>query len=190
MHAKLVLTDSGGLQEETTVLGIPCITLRNNTERPVTCEVGTNILVGNDPAAILAAARPILAGRRSAAGCRTVGRTCSGTDRGGTVAAGLKKQSGFLGVLVPWWHKFDEGQPMSLTPERTLATFPLGHLLLAIVAIGVAYATIVPPMVMDWYHDENYSHGFLVPLISGYFLYEKWPELKTAACSRATPGWP
>jgi len=63
MHAKLVLTDSGGLQEETTVLGIPCITMRNNTERPVTCEVGTNVLVGNDPAAILAAARPILAGQ-------------------------------------------------------------------------------------------------------------------------------
>ena len=64
MHAKLVLTDSGGLQEETTVLGIPCITLRHNTERPITCEVGTNIRVGNDPAAILAAARPILAGQK------------------------------------------------------------------------------------------------------------------------------
>ena len=63
MHARLVLTDSGGLQEETTVLGIPCITLRHNTERPVTCEVGTNIMVGNDPQAILAAARPILAGQ-------------------------------------------------------------------------------------------------------------------------------
>ena len=62
MNAKLVLTDSGGLQEETTVLGIPCITMRANTERPITCEVGTNVLVGNDPAAILAAARPILAG--------------------------------------------------------------------------------------------------------------------------------
>jgi len=63
MHAKLVLTDSGGLQEETTVLGIPCITLRHNTERPITCEVGTNILVGNDPAAIFAAARSVLAGQ-------------------------------------------------------------------------------------------------------------------------------
>ena len=69
---------------------------------------------------------------------------------------------------------------MSVTPERTLATFPLGHLALVLVAIGVAYATIVPGMVMDWYHDENYSHGFLVPLISAYFLYERWPELKTA----------
>jgi UDP-N-acetylglucosamine 2-epimerase (non-hydrolysing) len=63
MNAKLVLTDSGGLQEETTVLGVPCITMRHNTERPITCEVGTNIMVGNDPQAILAAARPILEGR-------------------------------------------------------------------------------------------------------------------------------
>ena len=44
-NAKLVLTDSGGIQEETTVLGVPCITLRNNTERPVTVEQGTNLLV-------------------------------------------------------------------------------------------------------------------------------------------------
>lgn len=50
--AKVVLTDSGGLQEETTALGIPCITLRNNTERPVTLEQGTNTLVGQDPVRI------------------------------------------------------------------------------------------------------------------------------------------
>jgi UDP-N-acetylglucosamine 2-epimerase (non-hydrolysing) len=50
--ARIVLTDSGGLQEETTVLGIPCLTLRNNTERPITIELGTNILVGTDPATI------------------------------------------------------------------------------------------------------------------------------------------
>lgn len=49
MHARLVLTDSGGLQEETTVLGVPCLTLRHNTERPITCSQGTNRLVGNDP---------------------------------------------------------------------------------------------------------------------------------------------
>jgi len=48
-NARLVLTDSGGIQEETTVLGIPCLTLRENTERPVTVEVGTNIIVGTDP---------------------------------------------------------------------------------------------------------------------------------------------
>jgi UDP-N-acetylglucosamine 2-epimerase (non-hydrolysing) len=47
-HCRLVLTDSGGIQEETTVLGVPCLTLRSNTERPITCELGTNILVGSD----------------------------------------------------------------------------------------------------------------------------------------------
>jgi UDP-N-acetylglucosamine 2-epimerase (non-hydrolysing) len=47
--AKLVLTDSGGLQEETTSLGIPCVTLRENTERPITVEQGTNTIVGTDP---------------------------------------------------------------------------------------------------------------------------------------------
>lgn len=49
MNARLVLTDSGGLQEETTVLGVPCLTLRDNTERPITCSQGTNVLVGRDP---------------------------------------------------------------------------------------------------------------------------------------------
>lgn len=63
MHAKVVFTDSGGLQEETTVLGVPCITLRPNTERPVTCEVGTNFIVGNDPSRILDAANSILDGK-------------------------------------------------------------------------------------------------------------------------------
>jgi UDP-N-acetylglucosamine 2-epimerase (non-hydrolysing) len=50
-----VFTDSGGIQEETTVLGVPCITLRENTERPVTCEQGTNQLVGTSREAIVAA---------------------------------------------------------------------------------------------------------------------------------------
>jgi len=48
-RAVLVLTDSGGIQEETTILGVPCLTLRNNTERPVTVREGTNFIVGNDP---------------------------------------------------------------------------------------------------------------------------------------------
>ena len=58
-YAYMVLTDSGGLQEETTLLKVPCITLRNNTERPVTCQIGTNQLVGTDPQAILEAYRKI-----------------------------------------------------------------------------------------------------------------------------------
>src|SRR5215207_9691048 len=59
--ARLVLTDSGGIQEETTSLGVPCLTLRENTERPVTVELGTNRVVGTDPARILAAAAAALA---------------------------------------------------------------------------------------------------------------------------------
>ena len=53
--ARIVLTDSGGIQEETTALGVPCLTLRENTERPITIEMGTNQLVGRDPKRILAA---------------------------------------------------------------------------------------------------------------------------------------
>ncbi len=58
--AKLVLTDSGGLQEETTALGIPCLTLRENTERPITIEMGTNILVGTNAEKIKQTAFEIL----------------------------------------------------------------------------------------------------------------------------------
>jgi len=59
-NSRLVLTDSGGLQEETTVLNIPCITLRENTERPITVTEGTNKIVGNDPAMIIAATKEAL----------------------------------------------------------------------------------------------------------------------------------
>jgi UDP-N-acetylglucosamine 2-epimerase (non-hydrolysing) len=58
--ARLVLTDSGGIQEETTVLGIPCITLRENTERPITLEMGTNTIAGTDTEKIVAAAMQAL----------------------------------------------------------------------------------------------------------------------------------
>jgi len=59
--ARVVLTDSGGIQEETTALGIPCLTLRHNTERPVTVDEGTNLIVGQSRQVILAAAQDILA---------------------------------------------------------------------------------------------------------------------------------
>jgi UDP-N-acetylglucosamine 2-epimerase (non-hydrolysing) len=60
--ARLVLTDSGGIQEETTALGIPCITLRENTERPITVKMGTNVVVGTDTAKIISAATAALNG--------------------------------------------------------------------------------------------------------------------------------
>jgi UDP-N-acetylglucosamine 2-epimerase (non-hydrolysing) len=63
-EASIVLTDSGGLQEETTGLGVPCLTLRENTERPVTVSDGTNHLVGVDPELIVSSARRVLADRR------------------------------------------------------------------------------------------------------------------------------
>ncbi len=62
-RARLVLTDSGGIQEETTALGVPCLTLRENTERPVTVTQGTNLIVGQDPGKIIAATREILTGK-------------------------------------------------------------------------------------------------------------------------------
>ena len=60
--AALVLTDSGGVQEETTALGIPCLTLRECTERPVTVAMGTNAVVGTDPERVLGAAHRALTG--------------------------------------------------------------------------------------------------------------------------------
>ncbi len=61
--AVIALTDSGGLQEETTALGVPCVTMRESTERPITVTEGTNILAGTDPAAIAAACDRVLAGQ-------------------------------------------------------------------------------------------------------------------------------
>ena len=62
-RAKAVVTDSGGITEETTVMGVPCITLRDNTERPETCTVGTNELIGTNPAAIKPALDKLFAGQ-------------------------------------------------------------------------------------------------------------------------------
>ncbi|MCZ7399990.1 MAG: UDP-N-acetylglucosamine 2-epimerase (non-hydrolyzing) [Candidatus Methanoperedens sp.] len=59
-NARLVLTDSGGVQEETCILGVPCVTLRDNTERPETIEVGSNVLAGTEPGNIVECARDML----------------------------------------------------------------------------------------------------------------------------------
>lgn len=61
-HAKAVITDSGGITEETTVMGVPCMTLRDNTERPETITIGTNELIGTDPAALGPALDKLFAG--------------------------------------------------------------------------------------------------------------------------------
>lgn len=68
-NAKVVFTDSGGIQEETTVLNIPCITLRDTTERPITLTKGTNVLVHNDPQKIIAEVKKVLAGETRESGC-------------------------------------------------------------------------------------------------------------------------
>ncbi len=62
-HAKAVITDSGGITEETTVLGVPCLTLRDTTERPETVTVGTNELIGTDPADLAPALARVMAGQ-------------------------------------------------------------------------------------------------------------------------------
>jgi UDP-N-acetylglucosamine 2-epimerase (non-hydrolysing) len=67
-NAKVVLTDSGGIQEETTILKVPCLTLRNNTERPITVDIGTNKIVGTDRDIIVSAFQQILAGENVKSG--------------------------------------------------------------------------------------------------------------------------
>ena len=71
-HAKVVLTDSGGIQEETTVLDIPCITLRDTTERPITLTEGTNVLVHNDPQRIILEVEKVLDGNRKRSRCPAI----------------------------------------------------------------------------------------------------------------------
>jgi UDP-N-acetylglucosamine 2-epimerase (non-hydrolysing) len=68
-HAEAVITDSGGIQEETTYLGIPCLTLRNSTERPVTVTIGTNILIGGDLERLQVELVRILAGQGKKGQC-------------------------------------------------------------------------------------------------------------------------
>ena len=81
--ARLVLTDSGGVQEETTVLGVPCLTLRDNTERPITVTEGTNQLVGRDPRADRRGRTRRARSTAAAAGAGPVGWARGRADRGG-----------------------------------------------------------------------------------------------------------
>ena len=63
LDATVLLTDSGGIQEESTVLGIPCVTLRENTERPITVDEGTNVVCGLDRERILGVVEEVLEGK-------------------------------------------------------------------------------------------------------------------------------
>ncbi|MFY0573118.1 non-hydrolyzing UDP-N-acetylglucosamine 2-epimerase [Cystobacter fuscus] len=93
-QARLVFTDSGGLQEETTVLGIPCLTVRENTERPITVDVGTNLVVGTSPAHIQQQADRILDGHEKK------GRVPDGWDgHSGERIAQLYEET--LGAVAP-----------------------------------------------------------------------------------------
>ena len=71
-----------------------------------------------------------------------------------------------------------------------LTDFPKINLLFLLVAIGAAYASVIPAMVGDWYNDPNYSHGFLVPVISAYFLSQNWDELKLSPVRPSNAGLP
>ena len=64
-----------------------------------------------------------------------------------------------------------------MTFEGSLKTYRF-YLLGIVILIGVAYSEIVPYMVKQWASDDNYSHGFLVPIIAGYFLWQRWPDIK------------
>lgn len=107
LAARMVLTDSGGLQEETTALGVPCLTLRDNTERPITVEQGTNLVVGRSRAVILEAVQEILAGR----GKRGRMPECWDGHAAERIAADL----------YHWLQRLRAGQPQPCTQGARLA---------------------------------------------------------------------
>ncbi len=88
-QARFLVTDSGGIQEETTALGIPCLTLRPNTERPVTVTEGTNRILGEDPSALLPAAKPLIEGKFPKARCPKLWDGNAGTRIAGALASHL-----------------------------------------------------------------------------------------------------
>ena len=100
--AAVVLTDSGGLQEETTALGVPCITIRENTERPVTIDEGSNVLVGTDPVRIIAEVRKVLRGKASRGADRIYGtaKQLSG------LCAYLRQNWELMSAMLNRWVRF------------------------------------------------------------------------------------
>ncbi len=90
-HAAFIVTDSGGIQEESTYLGVPCLTVRENTERPITVTVGSNILVGRDMARLEAEARKILAGEAKSGSVPPLWDGKAGERIAALVAGGAQK---------------------------------------------------------------------------------------------------
>ncbi len=115
-EATFVLTDSGGIQEETTALGVPCLTLRENTERPITVSLGTNQLVGTDSEEILDAARAILSRVSATASVGVRSAMYPERSRGSSdISAGQKE-----GALAP-----EGASPANAAARRRIPQIPL-----------------------------------------------------------------
>jgi UDP-N-acetylglucosamine 2-epimerase (non-hydrolysing) len=118
-----VLTDSGGIQEETTSLGVPCVTLRDNTERPITVEHGTNTLVGQNPARIVEVVEEIL---RTGGKAGKIPELWDGKHR-----SGLRRYcaNGWTAASPSdWWHESVSANSLYrilLKPGRTMVSAAL-----------------------------------------------------------------
>ncbi|HTR22605.1 MAG TPA: UDP-N-acetylglucosamine 2-epimerase (non-hydrolyzing) [Terriglobales bacterium] len=95
MHATVVITDSGGIQEETTYLGVPCLTVRDNTERPITISMGTNVLVGRDRNRLKAELSNVLQGRSKRGSIPPLWDGRAGERIADVIGAALSKSHGF-----------------------------------------------------------------------------------------------
>ena len=118
-RSRMVLTDSGGIQEESTVLGIPCLTMRSNTERPITCEIGTNVLVGTDPQRILREANSILDGHTRPG---AIPEKWDGHTAERIVCVALHENASRRMVRVTWVVKSDQAIGVEDEHRRSLYT--------------------------------------------------------------------
>src|SRR5690348_11897796 len=124
-HAKAVVTDSGGITEETTVMGVPCMTLRDSTERPETVTVGTNELIGTNPAALAPALDRLFASRWKK----------GGSPRCGTAMRARASWSRSSDSLRLPWRRPDPCMKRAFDLALVLATAPLWGVIVLITAI-------------------------------------------------------
>ncbi len=166
-HSSLVLTDSGGVQEEALTLGVPCITLRENTERPETVELGANLLVGTKAEAIINAVRQVLAdgGRRTRP---FVEGNPLGDGRAGERIAGIAVEEGRRGFAAAPQSPFQQG-PIS----REEITFPVGIHGSRVSLIRAMYPTSLITAVEDRrgrrlvpYHDLQVGEEWTVTMLA------------------------